>query len=105
MHFYFRLSTKSFCSHAACGGDERGFRGHPEPRQRASPSALPFCTREKISRMFQTSAKGFALCTPVLHEKKISRIFQTPAKAYLPRPPDPVPSPLPTHQDFILLQP
>src|SRR6266849_2381226 len=50
---------------------EKSFQGHPEPRQRASPSALPFCTRAKFSR-----------------------IFQTPTKGYVPGLPDPVPSAL-----------
>src|SRR6266436_5989631 len=59
---------------------ERGFRGHPEPRQRASPSALPFCTRKKFSRTPRTPAKGFALCTPVLHERKDFKDIPNPDK-------------------------
>src|SRR5260370_9157320 len=39
---------------------EKGvFRGHPEPRQRASPSALPMSVKEGEDARPRTPAKGF----------------------------------------------
>src|SRR5712691_4859924 len=43
---------------------EKSFQGYPEPRQRASPSALPFCTRKKFSRISHTPSRGLPFALP-----------------------------------------
>ena len=74
-----------------------GMWGHPTPRQRASPSALPFYAKVgEGSGIFRTPAKGFAFCTPVLCEMgEGSGIFHTPAKGFT--------SALSTHRDLTWL--
>jgi hypothetical protein len=65
--YFFQVYNYFFCFRAAFGGEERYERGHPAPRQKASPSALlliyMLVQRLRQRRDTRTPAKGFALWT------------------------------------------